>query len=204
MTLIGFSPKFMTSRHRVRILKLFWHLFLFRWLYAELCLLIFEKRSALGWRLLSVWHYIIDVVIFAFSENRQNKLLFISCMAAQNIRNLFILMFASGSRAFLDYLFNNFILLFLHWNALVVAYHYSSSSKSWVLRIDFFFIVCYQVISSFQGSGLARVWTIMVWVRSFLCWIFNANVSDYIPVFKKFPFVSNFAWVECILSLYLL
>ena len=113
-------------------------------------------------------------------------------------------MFASGSRAFLDYLFNNFILLFLHWNALVVAYHYSSSSKSWVLRIDFFFIVCYQVISSFQGSGLARVWTIMVWVRSFLCWIFNANVSDYIPVFKKFPFVSNFAWVECILSLHLL
>ena len=70
-------------------------------------------------------------------------------MAAQNIRNFTILMFASGSRAFLDYLFYNFILLFLHWDALVMAYHYSSSGKSWVLRIALFFIVCYQVIPSF-------------------------------------------------------
>ena len=114
-------------------------------------------------------------------------------MATQNIRNLLILVFATGPRAFLDYLFYYFVLLFLHWNTLIVAYHHSSSSESRMLRITFLLIVCYQVVSSFYGSGLAGVRAIMVWVRSFLCRIFDANVSVYLPIFVKISFFSNFA-----------
>ena len=114
-------------------------------------------------------------------------------MATQNIRNLLILMFATWSRAFLHYLFYYFVLLFLHWNALVVAYHHSSSSECRMLRITFVLVVCYQVVPSFYGSGLARVRAVMVWVRSFLCRISDANVLVYLPVFIKISFVSNFA-----------